>query len=87
MDGADHRLVTSTGYSAAARAWQATQRRLILTGRITEGMQMDIDDIRGAFGSKHDPAINEMIRSISKGAALRRFLNDNEWTLRVCRSR
>lgn len=87
MDRADHRLVTSTGYSAAARAWQATQRRLILTGRITEGMQMDIDDIRGTFGSKHDPAINEMIKSVSKGAALRRFLSDNEWTLRVCRSR
>jgi filamentous hemagglutinin len=60
MDPKDHRRMTSTGSSAAAKAWRKKQQDLIDQGRIRDAVQMDIDEARRLFGGKYDKAIKEM---------------------------
>ncbi|WP_150526567.1 DUF637 domain-containing protein [Roseibium sediminis] len=66
MDPADHRLTSSRGSSAEAKAYRAEQKRLLDQGKLEEAIQMDIDDIRrieneiGQPG-KYDGAIEEMV--------------------------
>ncbi|EFO33270.1 phosphoglycerate kinase [Roseibium sp. TrichSKD4] len=66
MDPADHRLTSSRGSSAEAKAYRAEQKRLLDLGKLEEAIQMDIDDIRrieneiGQPG-KYDNAIKEMV--------------------------
>ena len=65
MDPADHRLTSSYGNSAEARAYRAEQQRLLNEGRVQDAIQMDIDDIRrieneiGQPG-KYDSAVQQM---------------------------
>jgi hypothetical protein len=73
MEYADHRAVTSTGYSAAARKWQKTQAQLVASGKIEEAMQMDIDDIRQRFGTKYDAQIKEMLDSLPNNKAFQSY--------------
>ena len=85
MDYADHRNVTSTGYDAAARAWHARQRSLISQGKMTQAMQMDLDDIRARYGPKYDTQIKEMIASIPHNKGLQQYLKDNGWKIQTCK--
>jgi filamentous hemagglutinin len=65
MDPADHRMTSSYGSGAEAKAYRAEQQRLLNEGRVLEAIQMDIDDIRrievetGQPG-KYDNAIQQM---------------------------
>jgi hypothetical protein len=61
MDPADHRLMSSTGNSAAAQTWRNTQAALIAQGRFRDAMQMDIDEAKLLFGNKYDQAIQETL--------------------------
>ncbi|HWA73194.1 MAG TPA: polymorphic toxin-type HINT domain-containing protein [Polyangiaceae bacterium] len=61
METADHRAMTSTGSSAAAKAYRAKQAKLIKQGKIMEAIQMDIDEIHKKYGSKYDQGIQEML--------------------------
>ena len=61
VDPLDHRQTTSYGRSAEARAWRATQQRLILEGRFREAQQMDVDELRRRFGSKYEEGIKQML--------------------------
>jgi hypothetical protein len=64
MKRTDHRQTASWGNSLAARAWRALQRLLIQQGRWDDAVQMDIDDVRGKFGSQYDQNILDMIDSL-----------------------
>jgi hypothetical protein len=66
MDTRDHRSTASWGSSTKAKAYRARQRRLIEQGRFHDAQQMDIDDIRGKFGSKYDDAIHDAIEYTSR---------------------
>jgi hypothetical protein len=61
MERADHRAMTSTGSSAASKAFRAKQAKLIKQGKIMEAVQMDIDEIHRRYGSKYDQGIQEML--------------------------
>ncbi len=61
METADHRKMTSTGSSAAAKAYRAQQAALIQAGKIMEAVQMDIDEIHRRFGTKYDVGIQQML--------------------------
>lgn len=66
MEKADHRQTANCGSSKEAREYQAAQKELIENGKFREALQMDIDDIRGKFGSKYDTAISEMLSYVDK---------------------
>ena len=73
MDTADHRVLNSTGSSNAAKAWRWKQRALVRAGRMEEAMFMDINDIRGRFGTKYDDQIKEMLKSLKDNKAYQRY--------------
>ena len=64
MDKFDHRTTSSWGPAAAAKAYRQEQLRLIQAGRVSDAIQMDIDDVRRRYGPKYDDAILEMIDSL-----------------------
>nr|BFE98388.1 hypothetical protein GCM10020241_00640 [Streptoalloteichus tenebrarius] len=66
MDKSDHRAVSSTGSSQAAKSWRARQKKLVDDGRFDEAMRMDIDDIRARFGDKYDAHIEEMLDGLKR---------------------
>lgn len=66
MDTRDHYETASWGPSKKAKAYRARQKRLIEQGRFHDAQQMDIDDIRGKFGSKYDDAIHDAVEYTSR---------------------
>jgi hypothetical protein len=63
METADHQLTKSWGSSATANAYRQKQADLIAQGKLRDAIQMDIDDIRGKFGSKYDQHIKQMLEA------------------------
>ncbi|MGW4286258.1 LamG-like jellyroll fold domain-containing protein [Streptomyces sp. NPDC004673] len=64
MDEADHVQTESWGSSRAGQLHRAHQEFLMRQGRLTESLQMDIDNVRSLFGTKYDGAIDEMVGKI-----------------------
>ncbi|MGH2773251.1 MAG: hypothetical protein ACRDIU_08975, partial [Actinomycetota bacterium] len=64
MEIDDHRNTASFGNTPGASSYRLRQKGLIGAGRFDDAMQMDIDDVRGKFGSKYDEAILQAIDSI-----------------------
>ena len=62
MDKADHRAMTSTGSSNAAKAWRARQNALIRQGRWDKAMEMDIRESKQKYGSKYTTRMQRMVR-------------------------
>ncbi|MFI8993386.1 RHS repeat-associated core domain-containing protein [Streptomyces sp. NPDC053542] len=81
MEKPDHRVVSSTGSTAEAKAWRQQQRDLIDAGRFDEAMKMDIDDIRELFGAKYDQHIADMVDSLPQNKALQEVLSSNGWSI------
>lgn len=65
MEKADHRMTASCGNSHDAREYQSIQKELIIGGRFTEAVQMDIEDIQDKFGDKYNDALSEMIEYVN----------------------
>lgn len=61
MDPADHTKTASYGPGASAQAYRAKQQELISEGKLSEAIQMDVDDIHAKFGSKYDSNIQQML--------------------------
>ncbi len=61
METPDHALTKSFSFGRESRAYHARQGQLIAEGKWAEAIQMDIDDVRGRFGSKYDKAIEELL--------------------------
>ena len=61
----DHLNTASHGRGPAARAYRKAQADLIAKGDFRGAIRMDIDDIRGKFGSKYDDAIEQMLEYVS----------------------
>ncbi|NEB94077.1 hypothetical protein [Streptomyces bauhiniae] len=64
MDEADHVQTESWGSSRAGQLHRAHQEFLMRQGRLTESLQMDIDNVGSLFGTKYDGAIDEMVGKI-----------------------
>ena len=62
MDYADHRSMTSTGSSNAAKIWRARQNSFIKQGRWDKAMEMDINEAKQKFGSKYTERMKRMVR-------------------------
>jgi hypothetical protein len=67
METLDHRMTGSWGPSAAARAYRAQQAAMVDAGDTAGALQMDIQDVRGTFGTKYDQAIMEMLGRLAGG--------------------
>lgn len=63
MDKADHYKTASWGSSRAAKRHRAQQRAMLDSGDSAGAVMMDINDVRGKFGTKYDGAILEMLES------------------------
>jgi hypothetical protein len=68
MEVADHRKMTTTGSSQAAKDWRAKQAALIADGKIMEAVMMDIDEVRRKYPGKYEEGIQQMLDYLaSKG--------------------
>ena len=63
MTRADHQITASWGSYSAAKAYRATQARLISGGDFAGAQDMDIADVTGKFPGVYDDAIQEMLNS------------------------
>ena len=66
MDYDDHRLTASCGNEESANEYRKTQKELINSGKFMEAQKMDIEDIRGKFGTKYDQYINQAVEHTKK---------------------
>ncbi|WP_442816787.1 RHS repeat domain-containing protein [Streptomyces sp. NBC_01445] len=73
-----HEQLYSTGYSLQSQAWQQYQRELINSGRITDAMRMDIDDIKRRFPGTYDQHIKDMVASLDDNKPLQDMLARRE---------
>nr|WTB34335.1 hypothetical protein OG781_36865 [Streptomyces sp. NBC_00830] len=64
MDKADHHATESWGSSYDGQMHRAHQSYLLKQGRLTEGLQMDIDNVKSMFPGKYDAAIDEMVTKL-----------------------
>ncbi|MEV6212020.1 LamG-like jellyroll fold domain-containing protein [Kitasatospora sp. NPDC051914] len=64
MDIADHKQTQSWGSSRAGQLHRAHQTYLLRQGRLTEALQMDIDNVKSMFPGKYDSAIDEMLTKL-----------------------
>ncbi|MBS2552522.1 hypothetical protein KGQ19_37275 [Catenulispora sp. NL8] len=85
MELDDHYALYSTRSSLPSQAWRQWQKELLGQGKITEVMQMDIDDIRNRFGTKYDGAIQEMIGSLKHNQGFQDFLTQHNMTIQYCK--
>ncbi|MFB6855959.1 DUF6531 domain-containing protein [Streptomyces sp. NPDC056341] len=76
-----HDQLYSTGYSLQSQAWQQYQRELINSGRITEAMRMDIDDIKRRFPGTYDQHIKDMVASLDDNKPLQDMLKTRGWKI------
>lgn len=61
MDPADHKRTASHGSGAAAKKYQATQRKLIAQGKFRQAFMMDVADVKAKFGNKYNKGLAEAI--------------------------
>jgi hypothetical protein len=61
MSRADHLKTESWGSSHAGKLHRAHQAYLLRQGRLTEAVQMDIDNVKSMFPGRYDSAIDEML--------------------------
>ncbi|MFI6726491.1 DNRLRE domain-containing protein [Streptomyces atratus] len=64
MDKADHHATESWGSSYDGQMHRAHQSYLLKQGRLTEALQMDIDNVKSMFPGKYDAAIDEMLTKL-----------------------
>lgn len=64
MDKADHHATESWGSSYDGQMHRAHQSYLLKQGRLTEALQMDIDNVKLRFPGKYDAAIDEMLTKL-----------------------
>ncbi|MFE1952530.1 DUF6531 domain-containing protein [Streptomyces sp. NPDC059524] len=81
MERDHHEKLYSTGYSLESQAWQQYQRELINSGRITEAMRMDIDDIKRRFPGTYDQHIKDMVDSLKDNKPLQDMLKKRGWKI------
>lgn len=66
MSKEDHAKTASYGTLREAAEYRKAQRKLIVEGKFSEAMQMDIDDIHAKFGDKYDLGIKQAQEYVSK---------------------
>ncbi|MFF1398587.1 RHS repeat-associated core domain-containing protein [Streptomyces sp. NPDC058287] len=81
MERDHHEKLYSTGYSLESQAWQQYQRELINSGRITDAMRMDIDDIKRRFPGTYDQHIKDMVNGLKDNKPLQDMLTKRGWSI------
>jgi hypothetical protein len=67
METVDHQLTPSHSSWGLAGIWQRQQRRLIEAGNYLDAMQMDVNWVRGAYGTRYEGAIQQMGEHLMSG--------------------
>ncbi|MFJ9084685.1 DUF6531 domain-containing protein [Streptomyces sp. NPDC102384] len=81
MEKADHRALTSTGSSKAAKRTQALQRNYVKQGKFDKAMAIEIKDVRSKFGNKYNNHIEDAVKSMHTNKGLQDVLKKNNWTI------
>jgi filamentous hemagglutinin len=85
MDKADHMLTKSWGSWNSAKKYRALQERLIDQGKFFEAVKMDLDDIRGQFGTKYEKAIQQMLDHMAQDLEVRKLNYGSSLTIQDLR--
>ncbi|WP_185298352.1 hypothetical protein [Streptomyces finlayi] len=64
MDKSDHHATESWGSSYDGQMHRSHQSYLLKQGRLTDALQMDIDNVKSMFPGKYDAAIDEMVTKL-----------------------